>query len=59
MQEKLAQSLVREVPICHGATKPMNHNYPVYRLQLLTFTCVEPVLCNKKSHWNEKPVHCS
>ena len=26
-------------------------------LQLLKPTCLEPMLCNKRSHCNEKPVH--
>ena len=27
--------------------------------QLLKPTCLEPVLCNKRSHCNEKPMHCN
>ena len=27
MQEAQVQSLVQEDPTCHGATKPVNHNY--------------------------------
>ena len=27
MQETWVPSLVREDPTCHGATKPMRHNY--------------------------------
>ena len=40
VQGTLVQSLVRDVPTCHRATKPM---------------CLETVLCNKRSHHNEKP----
>ena len=69
MQETQVRSLVREDPTCHGATEPMSHNYwactlePVshnYRacmLQLLKPVCLEPVLCNKRSHHSEKPMH--
>ena len=28
-------------------------------LQLLKPTCVEPMLCNERSHQNEKPVYCN
>ena len=63
------RALVREDPTCRGATKPVHHNYracalePASRnywarvLQLLKPTHLEPVLCNKRSHCNEKPVH--
>ena len=27
--------------------------------QLLKPTCLEPMLCNKRSHHNEKPTHCN
>ena len=64
-------SLVWEDPTCHGANKPVCHNYwactlqPVHRncwahmLQLLKPAHLEPVLRNKRSHRNEKPVHCN
>ena len=54
-------SLVREDPTCHGATKPMHHNYwactlePashnywVHAPQLPKPACLKPVLCNKRS----------
>ena len=32
------------------ASKPVRHNYQARSLK--------PVLHNKRSHWNEKPVHC-
>ena len=69
MQGTRVRALVREDPTCHGATKPVCHNYgtcalePVshdYRAcepQLLKPPCLAPVLCNKRSHRNEKPVH--
>ena len=64
MQETQVQSLVREDPTCLRAAKPMCHNYwactlePVshnywaHTLQLLKSTCLEPMLCNKRSHHN-------
>ena len=69
MQGTRVWGLVREDPICHGATKPMCHNYwacvlePVnYNYwarepQLLKPTHLEPMLRNKRSHRNEKPSH--
>ena len=30
-----------------------------HMLQLLKPECLEPVLCNKKSHPDEKPEHCN
>ena len=62
-------ALVREDPTCHGANKPVHHNYLAWALepashnywahtpQLLKPACLEPVLCNKRSHYNEKPTH--
>ena len=44
MQGTGVQALVQEDPTCHGATKPVH---------------LEPMLHNKRSHWNEKPVHCN
>ena len=49
MQETWVWSLAREDPTCPGATKPVRHNY---------WACaLEPVLCSKRSHDNEKPTH--
>ena len=48
---------VREDPTCCGATKPVCHNYWAHVPQLLKPTHLEPVLLNKRSHRNEKPVH--
>ena len=51
------RALVWEDPICHGATKPVCHNYWARVSQLLKPVCLEPVLHNKRSHHNKKPVH--
>ena len=60
------QALVQEDPTCRGATKPMCYNYWVCALepvshnywaqapQLLKPMCLEPLLCNKRSHHHEK-----
>ena len=39
--------------------EPANHNYWACMPQLLRPAHLESVLCNKRSHPNEKPVHCS
>ena len=69
MQGTRVRALVREDPTCRGATKPMRHNYWACALepashnywacvpQLLKPTHLDPVLHNKRSHHNEKPVH--
>ena len=71
MQATQVRSLVQEDPICHGATKPMRHNYWDCSLepashnywarvpQLLKPACLEPVLRNRRSQRNEKPTHCN
>ena len=63
------QALVPEDPTCHGATKPMcysywdcalepaSHNYWARVPQLLKPVRLEPMLCNKRSHRNEKLAH--
>ena len=63
------RALVQEDPTRRGATKPVRHNYWAWALepashnywahepQLLMPACLEPVLCNKRSHCNEKPAH--
>ena len=68
MQGTRVQALVQEDPTCHGATKlvshnywacalePASHNYWAHVPQLLKPMCLEPVLRNKRSHRNEKPV---
>ena len=57
VQGTQVQSLVREDPTCCGATKPVRHNYWACMLQLLRPACLDPMLHNKRSHCNEKPVH--
>ena len=69
MQGTRVQALVREDHTCCKATKPMHHNYWACALeptshnywacvpQLLKLMRLEPVLHNKRSHCNEKPVH--
>ena len=69
MQGTQVQALVREDPTCRGATKPVCHNYWAGALepashnywacapQLLKPTRLKPVLCDKRSHLNEKPAH--
>ena len=42
-------ALVQEDSTCRGAAKPMHHNNWACTLEL--------VLCNKRSHRNEKPAH--
>ncbi|KAJ8779787.1 hypothetical protein J1605_012274 [Eschrichtius robustus] len=71
MQGTRVQALVREDPTCRGATKPVRHNYGACALeptrhnhraqvpQLLKPAHLEPMLHNKRSHHNEKPVHCN
>ena len=49
VQGTRVQAPVHEDPTCHGATKPVHHNY---------WACaLEPVLHNKRSYCNEKPAH--
>ena len=69
MQGTRVQAPVREDPTCCGATKPVRHNYWACALepashnywahvpQQLKPVRLEPVLCNTRSHRNEKPVH--
>ena len=71
MQGTWVRALGWEDPACHGATKPMCHNYWARTLepashnywvrvpQLLKPTRLELLLCNKRSHHNEKPMHCN
>ena len=42
------RALVREDLTCHGATKPVRHNYWARVPQLLKPTRLEPMLCNKE-----------
>ena len=69
VQETQVRSLLQEDSTCCRATKPMHHNYwacalePtshnywVHMPQLLKPELPEPVLCNKRSHHNERPKH--
>ena len=57
MQGTLVRSLLGEDPTCHGATKPVHHNYWPHAPELLKPARLEPVVRNKRSHHNEKPVH--
>ena len=69
MQGTCVQALVQEDPTYRGATMPVRHNYWAWALepashnywahvpQLLKPVRLEPVLCNKRSHPNEKPTH--
>ena len=71
MQRTWVRSVIQDDSTCHRATKPMPHNYwacalePttgnywVHMPQLLKPMCLEPVLCNKRSHCNEKPEYHS
>ena len=69
MQGTWVRVLVREDPSCCRAAGPVSHNYWACALepashnywarvpQLLEPVRLEPVLCNKRSHCNEKPAH--
>ena len=69
MQGTRVRAVVREDLTCRGATKPVHHNYWACALeptshnywahvpQLLKPERLQPVLCNKRSHRNEKPAH--
>ena len=46
-----------KIPTCRRATKPACHNYQAHVPQLLKSACLEPMLCNKRSHRNEKPAY--
>ena len=37
--------------------EPKGLNYWTHMLQLLKPVCLEPVLCNRRSNWNETPRH--
>ena len=50
IQETWVRFLSWEDPTCHGAMKPVCHNY--YGVWAL-----EPVLFKKRGHHNEKPEH--
>ena len=49
MRQGGVPALIQEDPTCCGATKPVLHNY---------WACaLESMLCNKRSHYSEKPTH--
>ena len=68
MQGTQVRALAREDPTCHGATKPVCHNYWACALepmshnywarvpQLLKPVRLEPVLRNKRSHHKRRPL---
>ena len=54
--------LVWEDPTCHRAAKPMWHHYWACALEPKGYNCwspcaLKPVLCNTRSHCNEKTLH--
>ena len=57
MQGTRVWALVREDPTCRTAPKPVHHNYWAHVPQLLKSMCLEPVLCNKRSHFSKKPAY--
>ena len=52
MQGTWVWSLVQEDSVCHRATKPVSRHYR-------SACALEPMLCNKRIHLNEKPSHCN
>ena len=64
MHETRVPSLVQEDPTCLGAAKPpctttIKPGSRAQEPQLLKPEHLEPVLCNKGSHCNEKPFNCN
>ena len=64
MEESWVQSLVWKDPTILGAPKPMHHNYWACALEPKSRSywspnSLEPMLCNKRSHYKEKPAHCN
>ena len=59
VQEIQIRPLIREDPTCLRSTELMHHSYWAHRLQLLKPASLEPVLPSKRSHRDEKPVHCN
>ena len=55
MQWTRVRSLNQKDSTCLRATNPACYNYWACVRQLLKPVHPEPVLCNKRSHWNEKP----
>ena len=64
MQQTQVPFLVWEDPTCRAATDPVHHDYWACALKPGSHKywsphALELVLCNKRSHHNEKPVHHS
>ena len=64
MQGTGARSLIWEDPSCHGAIKSMHHKYWACALEPgghrhWSPCTLELMLCNKRRHRNEEPVHCN
>ena len=63
MQGTWVRAVVQEDTTCHGVAKPVRVPQLLSlcsrarKPQLLKPAWLEPVLCNKRSHCNEKPVH--
>lgn len=58
VQEDPAWPRTTKPVICnHWALEPESYNYWTCVLQLIKPTCPEPMLPDKKSHYDEKPVH--
>ena len=48
-----------KIPHAAEQLSPVCHTHWAHMLQLLKPMCLEPELCNERSHCNEKPEHCS
>ena len=59
MQGTCIWSLVWEDPTCHRATRSMRYSYWLHTPRSLKSMSLEPVLCNKRNHHNERPGHCN
>ena len=51
------QNIIMSITYRWKSWGPASHNYWAHVLQLLKPARLEPVLWNKRSHHNEKPVH--
>lgn len=62
-QRTRVQSLIQEDSTCFRATKPMLYKHQACALDPTCYNyrtlALEPELCTKRSHHDEKPVHCS
>ena len=57
MQGTQVRFLVQEDSTCYRATKPLHHIFCARALWLPKHTSLEPVLSNRRSHYNQKPTH--